>query len=79
MTVKILKGAPIYTTVKTCRSCKAELEATETDLKVGHFGANYGGDSPEPGLYFQCPVCDSDVRVTDAPHSLLLRIQRKSV
>lgn len=77
MTVKVIKGPKKYTVKKTCGGCKAELQATEDDMKVGQFGANYGGDSPDPGIYFECPVCDSDVRVPDAPDSLMERIERR--
>ncbi len=77
MTVKILSKNKIYTCIETCGSCEAELEATEADFAVGYFGANYGGDTGEPGLYFLCPICDDTVRVSDAPQSLLNRIQNK--
>lgn len=75
MTVEILKGPPVFTTINTCPGCKAELKATEPDLKVGSFGGDYV-DSGTPGLYFTCPVCDSDVRLAKYPWALLERIRR---
>lgn len=40
-----------------CRDCGSKLIAEADDVKVGYFGANYGGDSPERQYYVQCPIC----------------------
>lgn len=77
MTVKVLKGAPVFTVVKACPGCKAELEASEPDLKVGFFGPSWGGETPEKSLYFECPVCCTDIKVSEAPRTLLSRIEKR--
>ena len=43
-----------------CKGCKAKLAATEDDVKVGYFGANYGGDTPSREYYVECPRCGTD-------------------
>lgn len=40
-----------------CRCCHSRLAAEASDVKVGYFGANYGGDTPERGYYVDCVVC----------------------
>ncbi len=40
-----------------CRSCTSRLVAEIDDVKVGYFGANYGGDTPDREYYVECPVC----------------------
>ena len=40
-----------------CRVCKSQLVAEIGDVKVGYFGANYGGDTPDREYYVDCPVC----------------------
>lgn len=40
-----------------CQVCKSKLIAEADDVKVGYFGANYGGDSPERKYYVECAVC----------------------
>jgi C4-type Zn-finger protein len=43
-----------------CRVCKSQLVAEIDDVKVGYFGANYGGDTPDREYYVTCPVCETD-------------------
>lgn len=43
-----------------CRCCKSRLLAEADDVKVGYFGANYGGDSPSREYYVTCVVCGTD-------------------
>ena len=43
-----------------CRGCKSRLLAEVEDVKVGYFGANYGGDTPDREYYVTCPVCGTD-------------------
>ncbi len=40
-----------------CRGCRSQLVAEIEDVKVGYFGANYGGDRPSREYYVECPVC----------------------
>ena len=47
----------------TC-SCGAELVCYQEDLKVGSFGANYGGDTPERLPYFECPCCAKEITLS---------------
>lgn len=48
-----------------CRACKSTIEADDPqDVKVGWFGANWGGESKEKELYVECPVC-GDSKVLD--------------
>jgi DNA-directed RNA polymerase subunit RPC12/RpoP len=55
-TVKITREQPFGFEFE-CRGCKSQLVAEIGDVKVGYFGANYGGDSPEREYYVDCPVC----------------------
>ena len=73
MTVKIVAGPTKFTVTAKCGGCEATLKASEDDFWVGTFGANYGGDTGTPGLYFVCPVCDFHVRFKH-PQSLLDRV-----
>jgi hypothetical protein len=43
-----------------CRCCKSKLQAEPEDVKIGYFGANYGGDTPDREYYVTCPVCGTD-------------------
>ncbi len=60
MAVTVVKGPPEFTVRQECPGCKAELEATRSDLKVGLFGGM--GDYDEE-VYFDCPLCESSVKV----------------
>lgn len=40
-----------------CSECKAELEGTVKDLKLGQFGGDYTGDGSESKYYMECPTC----------------------
>lgn len=58
-TVKIVNEHPFGFEFE-CRGCKSQLVAEITDVKVGYFGANYGGDSPDREYYVSCLVCGTD-------------------
>lgn len=43
-----------------CKGCHSTIEADDpADVKMGWFGANYGGESPDKELYLACPICGS--------------------
>lgn len=60
--VKIVKEQP-FEYEFTCNGCGSQLIAEIDDVKVGNFGAGYGGDLPERGYYVTCPVCDTDKKL----------------
>lgn len=78
MTVEIIAGPPEFIVTTKCGGCEATLKAKEVDFRIGVFGANYGGDTGEPGLYFVCPVCHFHVRFRH-PASLLDKIRNRVV
>ncbi len=45
----------------TCNTCKAVLEIDIADVKIGYFGANYGGETPDKEQYVECPECGNNV------------------
>lgn len=47
-----------------CEECQATLEVEESDLHVVNTAVGYAGETWEPELEFECPVCHSDNRVT---------------
>lgn len=49
-----------------CRRCQAVAEAETADVRFGYFGANYGGESPQPAFYVVCPACGSNHFLADA-------------
>jgi hypothetical protein len=55
--VKIISGPTKWSIIKKCKCSKAELEIFTEDLKIGYFGTNYGGETPERKPYFECPIC----------------------
>jgi hypothetical protein len=44
-----------------CRGCGTYLVARASDIKIGHFGANWGGEEPTKRPYFVCPSCDNHI------------------
>lgn len=54
--MKIVDEKP-YGIEFNCQACKSQLIAEIDDVKVGYFGANYGGDVPTRQYYVECPVC----------------------
>jgi len=48
-----------------CEGCKSRLNAEADDVRVGYYGANYGGDQPTRGYYVICPVCETEKRLKD--------------
>lgn len=57
--MKIVDEKP-YNFEFECRGCRSRLAAEIGDVKVGYFGANYGGDTPERRYYVECPVCGTN-------------------
>lgn len=58
--VKVTNKPPMWQHKHTC-TCGAELVAFREDLKIGGFGANWGGDTPERLPYFECPCCFKNI------------------
>jgi len=57
--VKIVQEQPFGFEFE-CRGCRSQLVAEIADVKVGYFGANYGGERPVRKYYVSCPVCGTD-------------------
>jgi uncharacterized protein YlaI len=49
-----------------CESCKSRLQAEADDVRIGYYGANYGGERPVRGFYVKCPVCETEKRLEDS-------------
>lgn len=47
----------------TCDECGALIEINRDDLKVINTAVGYAGETWEPVIVFDCPVCDSYVYV----------------
>ena len=60
----------------TCDRCGSKLEIEERDVKLGEFGANYGGETPEESAYVKCPVCPNRIPFR-APTWLMDRLRAK--
>ena len=63
--VRVVKEVP-WQWRFTCQQCRSTLEAEASDICRGFFGANYGGDRPEPRYYVICPVCGEKNFVPDS-------------
>ena len=59
-----------------CRGCKSKLVAEIEDVKVGYFGANYGGDTPSRQYYVSCPVCGTNHILKD--HELTPKVRERA-
>ncbi|HYG84455.1 MAG TPA: hypothetical protein VD907_06290 [Verrucomicrobiae bacterium] len=58
-----------------CTSCRSKLIAEPQDIRVGYFGANYGGDQPERSYYTECVVCGQTRRISASRLSKAARDQ----
>lgn len=59
--VVVLEGPPEFTLICRCSKCKSKLQADRSDLKIGHFGPNWGGETPERLPFIVCPICSNNV------------------
>jgi hypothetical protein len=64
--VKVLSGPTKWTGTYRCQ-CGAELQVEEEDVSLAYFGANYGGDTPQLGAYYECCVCGRDNEIDVPP------------
>ena len=60
--MKVLETPPEWTAEVTCR-CETKLQLFENDLLTGHFGPNWGGETPEKRPYVTCPHCKDDIQL----------------
>lgn len=59
--VVVLEGPPEFILLCRCTKCKSKLQANRTDLKIGRFGPNWGGETPERLPFIVCPTCTNNV------------------
>jgi hypothetical protein len=57
--MKVIDSRP-FSFAFECRACGSKLEAEAADVKVGYFGPNWGGETPERLYYVSCVVCGTD-------------------
>jgi transcription elongation factor Elf1 len=62
--MKILSTPTEWTKQFTCPHCNAELEVSGSDLYVVNEAVGYAGETWEPEIHYECPVCKTSNRIT---------------
>lgn len=76
--MRVINEGPKWSYTCSCRGCQSVLQADAGDIRVGWFGANYGGESPDEHFYLVCPVCGTQnllPRSTAMPPAVVRQIR----
>jgi len=76
--LKVIAGPVEWSGMLQCRACPAILEIHTDDVRIGFFGANYGGDSPEQKFFVECIVCGTENIVRVPPKVVAAALARQA-
>lgn len=62
--MKIVSKSKKWSKQFKCEDCGSVIEVEEKDLTVGNYAVGWGGETWEPEVEFECPICHSYVQVT---------------